>query len=279
MEQGTASQPNPASLDRLTGKAVFFPTGSAGGTDLGVIVMHKLDLGIEREKFRRPVSRSVLMDSEDVVAVAPVFALEGQQFHTAIIPLLLLGRRDPNFAQSAITARTVTLTARLDQVFELGAISLSNFSVKRLGVTMTAGVDYFLEPSRGLLRFPSAAAGIMEGDIVVVQFDALSLLYESYTAFDVLARDGTLKLWEMDRSPIVKNGWIMPGTLTAETFGDGDPTKFRKWKLRFSLSGQAQVLRRITTATPAAAAVLGNVLTLDDGTPVTLADGSYVDVT
>lgn len=277
MEQGTASQPNPASLDRLTGKAVFFPAGSPGGTDLGDIEMHKLELGLSREKFRLPVTRSVLMDSEDVIAIAPVFSIEGRQFHTALLPLLLLGRRDSDFAQSAVTSLAVTFTARGDQVFDLNVLNVTGVVVSVGTATMFAGIDYFLEANRGLIRLPSEAAGISDGDIVTVRFNQPALVLESFTAFSDPDRPGVLKLWEMDsKSSTPKAVWSMPGNFTVDTMGDGDPAKHRKWKVRFALSDVAKVLRRRRGIALGLGPDLSNALVDELGNPLLDENGNYL---
>ncbi len=248
MEQGTASQPNPASLDRLTGKAIFFPAGSAGGTDLGVIELHRLEYGPEREKYRVPITRSVVLETEETISVSPVFAIEGRQFHTMVLPLLLLGTRSADATQTAATGATLTITAQLGRTFDLGARNVTNVVVVKLvgGATQTEGQAYFLEANKGLIRFPNWPYGIEDGASVIVTFDRPALTRESYAVFDQLNQTGTLKLFEMDsrlRSP--KAEWTVPGTLTAESGGDGDPLKFRKWKVRFSPSAAPQVLRRL----------------------------------
>lgn len=245
MEQGTPSQPNLQSLDRLTGTAVFTPTGQSAGVDLGDIALHALSLGAVREKRRYPVSRDTLLETEETIAVAPTFSIEGQQYHTAVLPFILLGVRNADVPQNALYDQSRDFVAASGKVFDLGLLGLSNVSVKVGSTVMVPDRDYFAEPNKGLIRLPESpyGYGIQAGDTFTVFFDAAPLLFESYTALSQLDQAGTLKLWEMDAVG-VKNLWSVPGSMSADAFGDGDPLKHRRWKLRFSPTGFPAVLRR-----------------------------------
>ncbi len=245
MEQGTLTAPNIASLDRLTGKAIFFPTGSAGGTDLGDIDMFKLDYGAKREQINFHIDGNVSLALEETISVAPVFSIEGKQFHTSIMSLILMGTRGTDTSQVSATAATLTITAKVGQTFDIGARNISNVAVTVAGAPKVADVDYFLEANKGLIRFPNVAAGIADGASVLITFDKPAITRENYTAFNNQNIQGTLKVFGMDnRSPIPKSEWTLPGNFTVDKGGDNDPAKHKQWSIRYAVIGQPTLLRR-----------------------------------
>ncbi len=267
MEQGTASQPNLASLDRLTGTAVFFPLATPlEGIHCGDIEMHALSFNPQREHFVKVAGRDILLGSDDTIAIAPVLSIEGRQFHSAILPLLLLGTRNANLLQSYVSAGALTLTARLGKTFNLGALNLRNVVVNYPGGIAIPDVDYFLEANKGLLRFPEFPPNIADGDSITVSYQAPALAWESYAPCTQLDLEGTLQLYEMDTAG-VKALWTMPGIITADSLGDGDPSKHRKWKLRYALTNLPALCRRAGGS---------SVLTYDDGSPVIFDDSTGI---
>lgn len=245
MEQGTLTTPNLASFDRLTGKAIFFATGSAGGVDLGDILMEKFDYNPKRETVDAHIDGNVIQILEETIATNPVFTIDGQQFHSAIMPLILMGTRNADVTQASGTASTAAITAKLGQTFDIGARNITNVIVTVSAATKVADVDYFLEANKGLIRFPGTAAGIADGASVTVTFDKPAITRDSYTAFNNQNLQGILKLFEMDnRSPIPKYEYSINGTFTVDKGGDTDPAKHKQWSIRFALNGQPTVLRR-----------------------------------
>lgn len=245
MEQGTLANPNINSVDRLTGKAVFIPDGQVGGYDLGSIKLHKLDLSPERESSSFAIDGNNVQSIEEITQVKPVFTLEGNQFHTAILALVWLGTRNAAATQSSGTAATFAFTAKLGQTFDIGARNITNVVVTVSAAAKTADTDFFLEANKGLIRIPEVAAGIAADASVVVTFDKPAITRDSITALNALNRNGMLKLFEMDsKSNIPKTEISMVGILSGEGPGDTDSAKEKKWSLRFAVSGQFTVLRR-----------------------------------
>jgi hypothetical protein len=278
MEQGSPSLPNLQSLDRLTGQAVFFPAGTVGGgVDLGDIAMHAISYGAQREKVRFPVSRSVLIEIDETVCLAPVYSIEGQQFHSAIIPYLLLAKRNANATQLAATNVNVTLVAQPEQTFDLGARFIRNVTALVGSALLSPNADYFVETETGLIRFP-VTGGIMGGESVTVRFDQPLIVRRSYTAFDQLEFPGRLLIFEMEASrPVPKVEWSMPGNLTCDAPGEGDPVRHRKWKLRFSLTAQPIVIRRDeTNAVVTAGTIPSNALVDENGNPIVDESGNFI---
>lgn len=247
MEQGTLTAPNIASLDRLTGKAIFFPAGQAGGIDLGDIDMMKLDYAPKRETVDFHINGNVVLGVEETISVSPVFSIDGKQFHSAIMPLVLMGTRNSDVSQTSATGATLTIVAKLGQAFDIGARNVTNMVVTNAGATITyiADVDYFFDPYTGIIRFPSAAAGIADGASVLLTFNKPAIVRDSYTAFTNENLQGTLKVFGMDnRSGIPKSEWTLPGNFTVDKGGDNDPAKHKQWSVRFAVIGQPTVLRR-----------------------------------
>jgi hypothetical protein len=245
MEQGTLTTPNIASLDRITGKGIFFKTGDAFGVDLGDILMHKLDYGPKRETVAFHILGSVVLATEETTSVEPIFTIDGQQFTSQNMPLMLLGTRNADVSQASGTASTTAITAKLGKTFDIGARNISNVVVTVSAAAKAADVDFFLDAAGGWIRFPEVAAGIADGASVTVTYDKPAIVRDSFTAFNNLNLQGTLKLQEFDnRSAIPKNEWAFNGTLTADKGGDADPLKHRQWSLRFAVNGQPTCLRR-----------------------------------
>jgi 5-enolpyruvylshikimate-3-phosphate synthase len=247
MEQGTVTQPNLQSLERTSGKIIVFPTGSAGGLDLGVIEIVKVAYGVKSDAVMFAIDGNVVLGTKENVSVEPVLTMTGQQFHSAVRALLLLGTKNADVVQTSGSAATLTVTAKLGQTFDIGARNLSNVVVTVAAAVKVEGTDYFLEPSKGLIRFPAVAAGIADGASVLITFDKAALTRESITAFTNLNQTATVKYYEMDnKSATVRNEWTITGTLSVTAAGDADPTKFKKWTAELAVSGQPTVLSRVT---------------------------------
>lgn len=245
MEQGTTQNPNLASLERTTGKIVFFPTGSAGGDNFGVIEMVKVALNPATDKVMFPIDGNVVLGTEENVSISPVLTIDGKQFTDAVNAYLQLGTQNADATQASATAATVTITAKLGKTFDIGARNITNVVVTVGGVTKVLNTDYFLDASEGLIRFPYIAAGIADGASVLVTFDKPLLTRKSVTGGNNLNITGTLLYFERDnKSSTVRAEWNIPGTLTPTNAGDGDPTKFKKWEMKFAVSGQWTKINR-----------------------------------
>ncbi len=246
MEQGTNSQPNLATFNRLTGKAVWFKTGALGGVDLGNIDMYGMDEGIAREKIMLAIDGNVVLGLEEAVSVSPVWTIKGKQYHSSVIPLILMGTRNADVVQTASGSVTLTIPGiTLGLTYDIGARNITVASVTVGGAAKTADVDYYLEANKGLIRFPNSAAGIVDGATVVITYSKPAITRETYTAFNNLNETGTLRLFEMDnKSQIPLSEMSLPGTISRDKGSDGDPTKHNQWALRLALNGQPTALRR-----------------------------------
>jgi hypothetical protein len=244
MKQGTTSTPNRGSFNRLTATAIWFPTGLGYGFHLGIIDMHQADEGIQREKVQMGAEGGVRLLFDEVVSVAPIWTLKGKQFHSTILPLIYMGSASGNIAQSIGTGTVVSLSAQLGKTFDLGYRSITSVVVTVAAITKLINVDYYIEPNKGLIRFPTDAAGIAEGDAVDITFNRPALTREAYIAFNQLNQAGQLMLFEMDGRVVGPLTEIfMPGTISSDKANEGDPLKTNQWALRFALEGQPTILK------------------------------------
>lgn len=246
MEQGTLTTPNRSSFDRLTGKAQFVEDGLAYGVDLGLIDMTAAEYGVEREKVMAAIAGNVVLAFEETVSVSPVWTLQGKQFHSQILPLLMLGTANADVVQSSGSGINVDISTPVaGGTYDLGYRNISALVVESDGDTLVSGVDYHADLAAGWIRIPLSGYSFTLSDGISCTFTKPAITRESITAFNRLNRDGTLKLLEFDnKSAIVKNEWSFPGSLTVENPGDTDPTKSKQWSMRFSLNGQPTLLRR-----------------------------------
>jgi hypothetical protein len=245
MEQGTTANPNLASLERTTGKIVFFPTGVAGGDNLGVIQMVKVAFGVKTDVVMFPTDGFNIQGVQDNVSIEPVLTFEGSQFTDAVNAYLQFGTQGTDVTQSLVLAGTTTFTAKLGKTFDIGARDITNVAVTVAAVAKTLNTDYFLDPHEGLIRIPFIAAGIADAASVLVTFDKPALVRKSVTGGNALNAAGTLIYFERDgKSGTVRAEWNLPGTLSPETPGDGDPTKYKKWAMKYAVSGQWTKLNR-----------------------------------
>jgi hypothetical protein len=246
MDQGTSLVPNRSTFDRFTANAIWYPGVDAGGFDLGVIDLHTLDEGISREKVMINLEGNVELGYDEIISVAPVWQLKGKQFHSLILPLLFMGTRGADVTQTASSGVDRTVIAALGQTFDFGARSVGNsvVTVPVSGYTAIPDVDYFIDESRGTIRFPIDAAGIAEGDEVNIHFQRRLLTREVYIAFNQLNQPGNLQLFLMDShfaEPVEEI--FMPGSISRDKGSDGDPVKTDQWALRFACEGQPTILR------------------------------------
>src|ERR1044072_2123403 len=104
MEQGTTVNPNLQSLERTSGKIVFFPdTAPTNGINVGVVMMSKVDLGIESLKTLFPVDGRNLQATQENISSAPVLTFEGNQFTDDVEALMNLGTLGSDDVQNSAT--------------------------------------------------------------------------------------------------------------------------------------------------------------------------------
>jgi hypothetical protein len=240
MEQGSTANPNLGSLEKTTGKIVFFPDANpTQGENFGVIQMVKVGYGLETEKIQFPIDGAVLGATSDNIAMSPEITFEGHQITDDVEARLNLGTQNADVVQASGTGSTVTVTAKLGKTFDLGFRNISNLVATVGGVTKALNTDYFADPSEGLVRFPFVAAGIADGGSVLLTFDKAALTRKSYTGGTKLSETGKLVYFERDgKSTTVRAEWTLPGTLSPQNPGDGDPKKTKQWSMKFAVSGQ-----------------------------------------
>ena|ERR1700731_4521211 len=245
MEQGPTTTPNIQSLERTTGKIVFFPTGAVAGDNFGVIQLTKVNMNITGEKIMFPIDGVVVGGTADNVEILPELTFEGSQYTDAVEAYMNLGTQNADNVQASGSAATVTVTAKLGKTIDIGFRNISNVVVTVAAAPKTLNVDYFLDPSEGLIRFPFIAAGIADAASVLVTFDKAALTRKSYTGGNQLNFTGTLLYFERDgKSTTVRAEWSLPGTLSPQNPGDGDPKKTKQWSMKFTVTGQWTKLKR-----------------------------------
>jgi hypothetical protein len=241
------------SFERLTGLAFFTPAGAAGAIPLGNITMLKVDYGTKAYEPLKSLRGVLQRRRRDTYGHLAIYSIDGNQFATPMIPLLLLGTKTDDFAQSAATAQTFTFTAAAGLAFFAGAYSLANVVVKVSGVTKTIGTDYFLDDPnvpqigasmQGCVIIPVDTQGIQEGDVVTVTFDQAALVMDQYLAFTQLSQTGLLQVFAEDEAGGPgREVWIMTVQLTCKKGADIDPTKFRSFTLEAAIIGNPAVMK------------------------------------
>jgi len=240
MEQGSTANPNLASLEKTTGKIIFFPDANpTQGENFGVIQMVKVGFNIETEKIQFPIDGAVIGATNDNIAMSPDIMFEGHQITDDVEARLNLGTKNADDVQASGTGSTVTVTSKLGKTFDLGFRNISNLVVTVGGVTKVLNTDYYADLSEGLIRFPFIAAGIADAASVLCTFDKAALTRKSYTGGTLLSETGRLVYFERDgKSSTVRAEWSLPGTLSPQNPGDGDPKKTKQWQMKFAVNGQ-----------------------------------------
>lgn len=240
MEQGSTANPNLQSLERTTGKIIFFPDANpTQGENFGVIQIVKVSLGLKSEPIQFPIDGAILGATDDNISMQPVLTFDGHQITDDVEARLNVGTQNADDVQASGSAATVTVTAKLGKTFDIGFRNISNVAVTVASAPKILNTDFFLDPSEGLIRFPFVAAGIADGASVLITFDKAALTLKSYTGGTKLSETGTLKYYERDgRSSTVRALWILPGTLSPQDPGGGDPAKTKQWQMKFAVNGQ-----------------------------------------
>ena len=236
---------DPQSFERLTGLAYFTPAGQAGAIPLGNIQMVKSDYGLKTVDDLKSIRGVLQLRRRVTYGAVPIFSIDGNQFATPTIPLLLLGTRLADLAQASATASTFTFTSAAGQAFWVGAYNISNVSVASGGMPMAQGTDYFIDLFNGMVLVPVLGSGIPDGAAAVVTFDQAAFTLEQYLAFTTLSRTGSLVVFAEDEfGPPAKEIWTMQVSLTCKKGADMDPSKFRMFTLEAALLGTPLVQKR-----------------------------------
>jgi hypothetical protein len=243
-----------ASFQRLTGLGFFTPDGQAGAISLGNVTMLKIDYGLKSVDSKASVRGRISLRQRVYTESLPVYSIDGNQFATPLIPLLLLGDQLGDYIQTAKSAQTFTFTAAAGLAFFIGAYNLTSVVVKVGSTVKTQGIDYFLDDPnvdqssavslQGVVILPVDSEGINDGDVVTVTFDQQLLSLEQYEAFTQLSRQGTLVVFAEDEDGGPgREIWTMSVQLSCKKGADIDPTQFRKFTLEAALLAKANVMR------------------------------------
>lgn len=245
MDLGTLSAPNRFTFERFTATALWQPLGADSYFHFGSIDSQTADEGISREKVDFKLDGNVDLAYDEVVSIAPVLTLKGKQFHSTILPLLLMGEAGADTSQASNGSATRTIAGIVrSKTYDLGGRNLSSLVAMKGATLLVAGIDYFFDAGKGLFRIAETSVNVATGDTVILTWAQPLLTREVYTAFKTLNSLGTLLLLLMDEHwivPVVE--MRMPGSISRDKANDGDPLKTNQWALRFALEGQPTVLR------------------------------------
>jgi hypothetical protein len=245
------------SFERLTGAAFFNDDDdTTGDIPLGNIQMLKADFNPKTVEIPRASRGVTTLARRDTHQVSPVYSIDGDQFHTPIIPLLLMGTRLADLSQSSATGSTFTFTAKAGKAYRIGKFNITITTVQVSSVSKTLGTDFFVDDPNltqslvsfnGVIILPVTAAGIADGATVTVTYNAAAVTMEQYSAFTKLNRTGTLVVFAEDEfGPPAKEIWTMKVSLTVKAGADITPDKFRKFTLEASIFGSPTVQKRPT---------------------------------
>ena len=243
MERGLIANPNRRSFFRFTTRAVAFPivngVGTIHGTELGSILMVNSAYGLKMNTTTFATNGS-LQEVKEPVGWSPDWSIKGNQHHTRIRPLLLMGTKQADVVQSAAGAATQTLVAVvLGASYDTGWRGASLTSATNVGATTTyvPGVDYEFDPITGIFHAIDGGA-IAAGSNVVLTANVPALTREHYTVGDNLNQQVLLKCFGIRAGDTyLSEEWVFNGALYVENPGDWDPTKDREWNVKFSANG------------------------------------------
>ena len=241
-------------FQRLSGTGYFQLSGQAGMICLGNIVMHKLDPKVERKDIMRYGGGSKRLARTDVLGVNPEYQIDGDEFNSLNLPLLVWGQRGDDTVQTATGALTATLIGAMPgMTYPLGgfvdvAVTAVAFAAPLGSPPLAEGEDYSVDAMKGLVTI--LAGGAVTGGIrnLIVSFSAAAVTRETYLPFTNLQQRGVLSLYENDLpedSNLPLNSITYPVTLYCDNPGEAKVDDNQKYTLRARLTGPGRVLRRV----------------------------------
>ncbi len=266
-----------SAIERLTGRAFFTPAGDLGMIDLGNVQMLKLEGGLKRKAHLTSFRGRVYADRENVTTTQPVFLITTDEWTTPLLPLIFSGPDALDVTQGELTGQTLVRTVLPGRAYKLGAVGLYGVSIIQ-PTGLNPGTDYIADPFKGLVYIP-AGSSIDPGTVVTFRFSQMQVKLNQVDAFTQLRSSGAMTVYEegeYDNSP--RRTFDFPCSLSIDGAIESKPDDYKKVVFRAAALGRIAV-RSATAATSVVAPDYSNILTLDDGTPVTLDDGSYVDIT
>ena len=243
------------SFERLSGLAFFTPAGESSAIPLGNIELLKLDFGLKTRDYLLSLRGDLQLRKRKVLGRVPVYSIQGNQFPTETIPLLILGERANDYSQAASSSQIFTFTATPGRGVRLPQVAVSITSVAVGTDIKVLGYDYFvddpaLDPQdplshNGWIILPGRGGTIVAGDTVQVNYSVFPLTLEEYTAFSLTSRDGTLEVQcEDEYGPPARETWIMSVTLYCKSAPDTHTDKFRSYNLEAAVYGKPTVRKR-----------------------------------
>ncbi len=235
-----------AAVERLTGDAFFTPTGQTGQIRIGNIEMHKLDYSPKRKQHFRARRGNLVLDRDDAYGVEPKFTITGDEFTTAILPLLFLATAaDADFGQTSATGTSVTFTGSPGLTYDLGALNI-NTLLMTVPASKVENTDYVVDYGKGKLYIPLTSS-IAAATSITVTFNKPVVAMDKVTAFTQLNRLGTLEVHEEDEYSLVpKTIYSFPCSLSTDGVGDTKPDDYKKFTLVATLTGTMIVKKRKT---------------------------------
>lgn len=249
MDLGSFVNPNLSALERTSGQLFFKPTGASSYDDFGPIEMHKASMNAQTEDTYFAINGSSVLGAKENTRIAPVISFEGKSFSDIIEAYLNFGTVNADVTQASASGSTATITAALGKAFDIGARNITVTTVAVSAVNKTADVDFFLDATAGIIRFPTVAAGITAGATVVVTFDKPAITRKSFTGGTALNFTGSLLYIEKDnKSNVPRAEWSFPSVTIAPKdpgdSGSADSLKNKKWSMEAAVSGQWTKLKR-----------------------------------
>ena len=149
--------PQPGSewnLDRVTGRALFTPSGDTGAIDLGDVMLHELSADIRRRSVMRAGRFGVFQSRSDVVAVESVsFRMELQESLPDTLALIMFATPVAMIEQGAQVSTPVALAnVQKARVYDLDVLDITSCVVTVNGVVCVSERDYELDDKDGTLR-------------------------------------------------------------------------------------------------------------------------------
>lgn len=197
--------PQPCSewnLDRVTGRALFTPTGDTGAIDLGDVKLHELTAELRRRSVMRAGRYGVVQSRSDVVAVESVsFRMELQESLPDTLALLLFATPATMLEQGAQVGTPVALAnVQKGRVYDLGVLDITSCAVTVNGVACVSGRDYAMDDKDGTLSVMPHGI-IRDGATVVATVSSAPVRQHRLSALGMttpLQRAGTMRFTERD---------------------------------------------------------------------------------
>jgi hypothetical protein len=193
---------NPDNLDRVTGRALFTPTGETGAIDLGDVKLHEFAAEVRRRPVVRAGRYGLIERGNDVVAVTGIsYRLELQEALAENLRTVLFAEPLTMIEQGAQASTPVAFADVVKgRVYDLELLHITSCVVTVNGELCVAGRDYELDDMDGTLRILPHGI-IRAGSTVVATVSTLPIRthrIKALAATAPLQRRGAMKIVERD---------------------------------------------------------------------------------